>query len=124
MQMQACPKCGAPNSVKRTGCYECGAVLRDEAEIQAAAAVARQRRIDIVSYVAAAIAVLWIASAPLDAFVETAILAGIGVGVGIAALVRRAFQDAFPERNTQVLRWLVVIPAAWVTWQIAVSLRY
>ncbi len=124
MVMQACPACGAPNSVKRAGCYECEAVLRDEAEIRAAETASRQRKIDTISYVAAAIAVVWIASVSLDAFVETAVLAAVMIGVGVAALVRRAFQDAFPERNTGLLRFIVTLPAAWFAWQIAVALRY
>ena len=28
MKMQDCPKCGAPNSVKRETCYQCGAAMR------------------------------------------------------------------------------------------------
>jgi hypothetical protein len=124
MNMEPCPKCGAPNSVKREGCFNCGTVLREVTlpeppppvqsmtvweRLSSAASTAYISYAKRPKQTSAAMSTLQAANAGLAAgctagmaFVLTGIAASIIVPILLLGLLLRGCSDAISQTNTEM----------------------
>ena len=125
MRMEPCPKCGAPNSVKREGCFNCGTALVSPPPDapSPAAEGAEDHSADSFWYLAAVISAAWVTSGPADLVRTYLLLPALGIGFGAGLFARRALEQAFPERNTHYLGIIAGGAVAWLAWTLVLSMR-
>jgi hypothetical protein len=132
MRMMKCPKCGAENSVRREGCFNCGGLLQvlaapvpqpSQPEHAPGAHAAAASQDDVVWYGIGFAAAAWVIWGPIGIVSSTLILPAVAIGNAAGLFGQRALEQAFPERNTTYLRIILGVISALLAWEMVVSFR-
>ena len=129
MKMSPCPGCGEQNSVRRESCYRCGAPLVAETGDGVAAGHPARAKVkdgwgpDEIWYVVGAAGAVWVVFGPAKEVLQSLTIAAIAIGAAVGTLVREAFRQSFPDRDIRLIQVIASVAAAWIAWQIVISLR-